>query len=113
MGLETSEQRGAASPEKLIEHAERLKGMWDIAPRADVADLVDHVVHAVKIAGIDHVGIASDFDGGGGVDGWADASEILNVTRELVPRGYPEKDIAKIWSGDLLRVLSEVEKAAD
>ncbi|MEO1014757.1 MAG: dipeptidase [Pseudomonadota bacterium] len=112
MGLETSEQRGAASPEKLTEYAERLKGMWDIAPRASVSDLVDHIDHAVKVAGIDHVGIASDFDGGGGVDGWADASETLNVTRELVGRGYSEKDIAKIWSGNLLRVLSEVEKVA-
>jgi membrane dipeptidase len=66
----------------------------------------------VKVAGIDHVGIASDFDGGGGVVGWNDASETINVTRELVRRGYSEADIAKIWSGNLLRVLEEVEKTA-
>ena len=74
--------------------------------------VVDHIDHAVKIAGIDHVGIASDFDGGGGVDGWEDASASLNVTAELVARGYSEDDIAKIWGGNLLRVMEAVEAGA-
>jgi membrane dipeptidase len=58
--------------------------------------------------GIEHVGISSDFDGGGGVEGWNDASETLNVTIELVRRGYSEEEIGKLWSGNLLRVLDEV-----
>jgi membrane dipeptidase len=77
-----------------------------------VSNFVDHIDHAVKIAGIDHVGIASDFDGGGGIDGWQDASETEEVTAELVRRGYSEADIAKIWGGNLLRVLEVVEAAA-
>ena len=79
---------------------------------ARVADFVDHIDHAVRVAGIDHVGIASDFDGGGGVEGWRTASETANVTRELLRRGYREADIARIWGGNLLRVLAEVERVA-
>ena len=80
--------------------------------RANVQDFVDHIDYAVKKIGINHVGIASDFDGGGGIDGWNDASETLNVTTELVRRGYTEENIAKLWGGNLLRVMSEVEKVA-
>ena len=80
--------------------------------RATVKDYVDHIDYAVKLIGIDHVGIASDFDGGGGVDGWNSAAESFNVTLELVRRGYTEEQIGKIWSGNLLRVWSEVEKVA-
>ena len=80
-----------------------------MAPKANVSDFVDHIDHAVKIAGIDHVGIASDFDGGGGVDGWRDASETEAVTAELLARGYSEAEIAKIWGGNLLRVMEAVE----
>lgn len=82
------------------------------APRATVADYVDHIDHMVEVAGIDHVGVSSDFDGGGGVVGWENAAETLNVTKELVRRGYSEADIAKIWGGNLLRVMREVERAA-
>ncbi|GGG88141.1 peptidase M19 [Polaribacter pacificus] len=78
----------------------------------NVADFVDHIDYMVKKIGIDHVGISSDFDGGGGVEGWNDASETLNVTIELVKRGYTEAEIEKLWSGNLLRVLDEVEAIA-
>ena len=64
----------------------------------------------VEKIGIDHVGISSDFDGGGGIEGWSDASETFNVTLELVRRGYSEEEIEKIWSGNLLRVLDEVQQ---
>lgn len=74
-----------------------------------VADFVDHIDYMVDLIGIDHVGISSDFDGGGGVTGWSDASETQNVTLELVKRGYSEEDIAKLWGENLLRVLDEVE----
>jgi microsomal dipeptidase-like Zn-dependent dipeptidase len=88
---------------------ERLK---DKAPDVNVKDFVDHIDYLVKKIGIDHVGISSDFDGGGGVEGWDDASETFNVTLELVRRGYTKKQIAKLWSGNLLRVLDEVQKVA-
>ena len=78
----------------------------------NVADFVDHIDYLVETIGIDHVGISSDFDGGGGVDGWMDASETFNVTLELVRRGYSEAEIEKIWSGNLLRVLDEVQAVA-
>jgi len=79
---------------------------------ADVSDFVDHIDYAVNLIGIDHVGISSDFDGGGGVEGWDDATETFNVTLELVRRGYTEEQIAKMWSGNLLRVWREVERVA-
>jgi len=78
----------------------------------NVADFVDHIDYLVETIGIDHVGISSDFDGGGGVDGWNDASETFNVTLELVRRGYSEEEVEKIWSGNLLRVLDEVQAVA-
>jgi membrane dipeptidase len=88
---------------------ERLK---TTAPDVNVKDFVDHIDYLVKKIGIDHVGISSDFDGGGGVEGWDDASETFNITLELVRRGYTKKQIEKIWSGNLLRVLDQVQKVA-
>ncbi len=81
-------------------------------PPATVKDFVDHIDYVVKRIGIDHVGISSDFDGGGGVDGFRNATEAPNVTIELVRRGYTEQQIAKIWGGNLLRVMEAVEKTA-
>jgi membrane dipeptidase len=88
---------------------ERLKTS---APDVNVQDFVNHIDYLVKKIGIDHVGISSDFDGGGGVEGWDDAAETFNVTLELVKRGYTKKQIEKLWSGNLLRVLDEVQKVA-
>ena len=81
-------------------------------PPVDVADFVDHIDYMVEKIGINHVGISSDFDGGGGIEGWQDASETFNVTFELVKRGYTEEEIEKLWGGNLLRVLVEVEMVA-
>ena len=78
----------------------------------NVSDLVDHIDYMVKKIGIEHVGISSDFDGGGGIYGWEDASETFNVTLELVKRGYTEKQIALLWGGNLMRVLDEVQEIA-
>jgi membrane dipeptidase len=83
---------------------------WPAAGRATVKDFVDEIDYAVKLIGVDHVGISSDFDGGGGIDGWNSAAESFNVTVELVRRGYTEEQIGKVWSGNLLRVWSDVEK---
>jgi microsomal dipeptidase-like Zn-dependent dipeptidase len=87
---------------------EQLKDIPDV----NVKDLVDQIDYLVKKMGIDHVGISSDFDGGGGVEGWDNAAETFNVTIELVRRGYTKKQIEKLWSGNLLRVLDEVQKVA-
>ncbi|MCY3730739.1 MAG: dipeptidase [Rhodospirillaceae bacterium] len=106
---------------------ERISGWWRLTEAqraqikarlsdigyANVSDFIDHVDHAVNLIGIDHVGISSDFDGGGGVVGWFDAGETFNVTLELVRRGYSEEDIRKLWGGNLLRVWREVEGLAD
>ena len=78
--------------------------------RASVSDVVDHIDHIVKVAGIDHVGIGTDFDGGGGVAGCDDVSEMKNITRELLKRGYSEGDIKKIWGGNLMSVMEKVSK---
>lgn len=81
-------------------------------PPATVQDFVDHIDHVVKTIGIDHVGISSDFDGGGDLNGWNDATETFNITLELVRRGYTEDQIRKIWSGNLLRVMDECQAIA-
>jgi len=83
-----------------------------VAPPVDVADFVDHIDYLVKKIGLKHVGISSDFDGGGGVFGWNGAEETFNVTLELVKRGYSEEEIGMMWSGNLLRVLDEVQEVA-
>jgi membrane dipeptidase len=91
------------------------RGLEDLErrfPSADVSDFVDHIDHAVGLIGIDHVGISSDFDGGGGIMGWSDASETFNVTLELVRRGYSEEEIGKLWGGNLLRVWRAAEEVA-
>ncbi|MEK9612842.1 MAG: dipeptidase [Flavobacteriaceae bacterium] len=78
-------------------------------PPATVKNVVDHIDHIIKIAGINHVGIGCDFDGGGGIEGVFDASEVMNITIELVKRGYTEEQIAKIWGGNLIRVFKDVQ----
>ena len=93
-------------------YGERRAKITAMSPEASVSDFVDHIDHAVEVAGIDHVGIASDFDGGGGISGWKNASETENVTAELIRRGYSTEEIGKIWGGNLLRVLEAVEAEA-
>ena len=108
----TKEQQG-----EFLENYPKVMGMGkelaatrtDVPPAVNVSDFVDHIDYMVDLIGIDHVGISSDFDGGGGIEGWSDASETLNVTTELVKRGYSEEDIAKLWGENLLRVLDEVQ----
>lgn len=91
------------------EKVEALK--QEVAP-VNVSDFADHIDYLVEKIGISHVGISSDFDGGGGIHGWEDASETFNVTLELVRRGYTQKEIEMLWSGNLLRVLDDVEAIA-
>lgn len=75
---------------------------------ATVSDMVDHIDHMVNVAGIDHVGIGTDFDGGGGLADCQDVSQMGNITLELVKRGYSEEDIRKIWGGNIMRVMQNV-----
>ncbi|MEO9513175.1 MAG: dipeptidase [Flavobacteriaceae bacterium] len=91
------------------EHATELD---DAPPAVDVSDFVDHIDYLVKRIGIEHVGISSDFDGGGGIKGWSNASETFNVTLELIKRGYTEDGIAQLWGGNLLRVMDQVQALA-
>lgn len=79
------------------EYASALYGILEEEPKAGLKELVDAIDYTVKKVGIDHVGISSDFNDGGGVDGWKDVSEIRNVTAELITRGYSDADIAKLW----------------
>jgi membrane dipeptidase len=95
------------------EYAGSLYGILEEEPKATLKDLVDAIDYTVKKVGIDHVGISSDFNDGGGVDGFQDVSEIRNVTAELLTRGYSEADIGKLWGGNFLRVWDQVQKAAD
>lgn len=96
---------------------EALEAWYDLDEKyppvlATVSDAVDHIDHMVKIAGINHVGIGSDFDGGGGISGCIDASEMINITVELLKRGYSDEDIAKIWGQNFLKVLTKAEEYA-
>ena len=102
-------------PDKRAEYEKQMAAIdakYPPVTRATVKDMVDHIDYAVKKIGIDHVGISSDFDGGGGIEGWDSAAEAFNVTLELVRRGYTEEQIGKMWSGNLLRVWGDVEKVA-
>ena len=78
--------------------------------QATILDAIKHLEHAIDIMGIDHVGIGTDFDGDGGVPGMADASEVVNLTMHLLRRGYSEEDIRKIWGGNWLRLMQEIQK---
>lgn len=80
---------------------------------ATVLDALRHLAHAIEVMGIDHVGIGTDFDGDGGVRGMANSSELLNFTRLLLARGYSEQDIEKIWGGNFLRVMTQVQSVRE
>lgn len=105
------------SVEDTVKRAE-LRKEWQVLgekfPRqlATVQDAVDHIDHVVNLIGIDYVGIGTDFDGGGGIEGCFDASEMANITIELYKRGYSKKEIEKIWSGNIIRVMNKVENVS-
>jgi membrane dipeptidase len=105
----------AMDPAKRAEYQAKLDALnvkYPAPQAANVKDFVNHIDYAVKLIGIDHVGISSDFDGGGGIEGYNCTSEAINVTIELVRRGYNEEQIIKLWGGNLLKVMEAVEKVA-
>lgn len=123
MGLLSQAQIRALSPEARAAYEARMQEIRPLYearlaqidarwPPAGLKVFVDHIDYIRNLIGIDHVGIGTDFDGGGGVPGFNDASEALNVTLELLRRGYSEKEIEKIWGGNFLRVWREVERVA-
>ncbi|MGH8356317.1 MAG: pyoverdine-tailoring dipeptidase-like protein PvdM [Pseudomonas sp.] len=103
----------SAWPEqKFGQYAGALYAILEEEPKATLKDLGDAIDYTVRKVGIDHVGIASDFNDGGGLKGWENVGEVRNVTAELIQRGYSEADIAKLWGGNFLRVWDQVQKAA-
>jgi membrane dipeptidase len=108
---QTPEQQAEADRRRAA-YMERIAAVDAKFPLASLDDFVAHIDHAVKVAGIDHVGIGTDFDGGGGFPGFNDHSEAPNVTEALVLRGYSERDILKIWGGNLMRVWRDVQHEA-
>lgn len=102
-------------PPERQEEAVRARGRIDRLFPPDLAsldDVMEHIDHVVKVAGIDHIGIGADLDGGGGVEGYYDVTEAGNITLALLRRGYTEKEIGKIWSGNFLRVMRANEAIA-
>ena len=115
MSPAAEEQLAGLSPERREEYRTRRRAIderYPMRPDATVKDYVDHIDYAVKLIGLDHVGISSDFDGGGGLADYGCALQAVNVTAELLRRGYSEEQIGRIWSGNLLRVMGEVEQVA-
>ena len=113
MALMPGDAISAAWPEqKFGQYAQGLYGILEEEPKATLKDWGDAVDYTVRKIGIDHVGISSDFNDGGGIQGWENVGEIRNVTAELIQRGYSEADIAKLWGGNFLRVWDQVQKAA-
>ena len=112
LGLNGVGSFGTASPAVLDEFARERTRIRSEHPDVTLAQFADHVDHAVAVAGIDHVGLSGDFDGGGGVQGWDSAAESFNVTRELHNRGYAEADLAKPWGANILRDMRAAEAMA-
>jgi membrane dipeptidase len=120
LALPSGEERQKMTPaerEALVprfeEYRRRRAELEETLGGPSIEDLLDHIEHAVKIAGIDHVGIGTDFDGGGGIPGFQTHAEAREITRRLVERGFSEEEIQKIWGGNLLRVWGEVERLAE
>lgn len=111
-GIESFSDIEDLSEEDREAYEEAMAEVDEEFPPANLQDFIDHIDYAVDLIGIEHVGISSDFDGGGGIEGWMDSSETFNVTLELVRRGYSEEEIEKLWGGNLLRVMRGVEQVA-
>lgn len=105
----TDDQLRALAAKGGVAHTTLYGGFLRKDGEASVLDAVDHLEHAIRIMGIDHVGIGTDFDGDGGVRGMADSSELINFTIRLLRRKYNERDIEKIWGGNWLRVMAQVQ----
>jgi membrane dipeptidase len=104
---QTPEQR-----QQLVHDLELLDQKFPVA-RASIDDFMKHVLHALQVVGPEHVGIGADWDGGGGVTGMEDVAALPQITQRLLQAGYTEQELANIWSGNVLRVLRQVEAYRD
>lgn len=107
----TDDQLKALAKKGGVAHITLYEGFLCKGGTASILDAIAHLEHAIDVMGIDHVGIGTDFDGDGTVRGMADASEMINFTRHLLARKYSERDIEKIWGGNWLRVMAQVQAA--
>ena len=107
----TDDQLKALAKKGGVAHITLYGGFLCKGGTASILDAIAHLEHAIDVMGIDHVGIGTDFDGDGTVRGMADASEMINFTRHLLARKYSERDIEKIWGGNWLRVMAQVQAA--
>lgn len=105
----TDDQLRALAAKGGVAHITLYNGFLKLQGEADIYDAMAHLEHAIEIMGIDHVGIGTDFDGDGGIRGLADSSELINFTLQLLRNKYDEQDIAKIWGGNWLRVMAQVQ----
>lgn len=101
-----------ADRRKLVAGRKAIDTKWPV-PKAKFDDVMKHLLHAIEVAGIDHVGMSGDFDGGGGVDGFNDVSDYPKITAALLARGFSAADVAKVWGGNALRVLDEAQRMAE
>lgn len=102
----------AAEKRALVAKRKAIDARWPV-PRATFDDFMKHLLHAIRLVGIDHVGVSGDFDGGGGIDGLEDITAYPKVTAALLKAGYSPADIGKVWGGNALRVLREAQASAD
>lgn len=107
----TDDQLRALAAKGGVAHITLYSGFLRKEGEASILDALQHLEHAIQVAGIDNVGLGTDFDGDGGVKGLADSSEMINFTRHLLAKRYNERDIEKIWGGNWLRVMAQVQRA--
>ncbi len=101
----TPDRRAALAAER-----KAIDARWPV-PRANLDDFMKHMLHAIEVAGIDHVGVSGDFDGGGGIAGLEDVADFPSITERLMAAGYSPADVAKVWGGNALRVLKAAQAA--
>jgi membrane dipeptidase len=109
--MQTPGKRTEAETIALVAERRAIDARWPV-PRATFDDFMKHMLHAIEVAGVDHVGVSGDFDGGGGLDGLDDVTAYPKITAALLKAGYSKDDVAKIWGGNALRVMREAQALA-
>ena len=105
-------KRTEAEVVALTAERREIDAKWPV-PRATFDDFMKHVLHAIDVAGINHVGMSGDFDGGGGLAGLEDVTDYPKITAALLKAGYSKDDVAKFWGGNVLRVMREAQALAE
>lgn len=110
--MQSPGKRTEAQAVALVAARKEIDRKWPV-PRAAFDDFMKHMLHAIQVVGVDHVGVSGDFDGGGGLDGLDQVSDYPKITQALMKAGYSKDDIAKIWGGNALRALKQAQAMAD